>query len=50
VFLATDARKRMKEMGLKPPASDYAKYTIMGKVFDPAKPEQYLKSFKISRA
>ncbi|MDP2027188.1 CmpA/NrtA family ABC transporter substrate-binding protein [Sulfuriferula sp.] len=50
VFLATDARKRMKEMGLKPPASDYAKYTIMGKVFDPAKPELYLKSFKISRA
>lgn len=50
VFLATDARKRLKEMGLPAPAGDYAKYTIMGKVFDPAKPEQYLKSFKISRA
>ncbi|BBP02636.1 nitrate ABC transporter substrate-binding protein [Sulfuriferula plumbiphila] len=50
VFLATDARKRLKEMGLPVPASNYARYTIMGKVFDPAKPEQYLKSFKISRA
>ena len=50
VFLATDARKRLKEMGLPAPAGNYAKYTIMGKVFDPAKPEQYLKSFKISRA
>lgn len=50
VFLATDARKRLKEMGLPAPAGDYAQYTIMGKVFDPAKPEQYLKSFKISRA
>ncbi len=49
VFLATDARKRLQEIGLPAPASDYAKYTIMGKVFDPAKPEQYLKSFKISR-
>jgi nitrate/nitrite transport system substrate-binding protein len=50
VFLATDARKRLKEMGLPAPASNYTKHTIMGKEFDPAKPEQYLKSFKISRA
>lgn len=50
VFLATDARKRLKEMGLPAPASNYSKHTIMGKEFDPAKPEQYLKSFKISRA
>ena len=50
VFLATDARKRLKEMGLPAPASNYSKHIIMGKEFDPAKPEQYLKSFKISRA
>jgi nitrate/nitrite transport system substrate-binding protein len=50
VFLATDARKRMAELGLTPPKENYTKHTIMGKVFDPAKPEDYLKSFKIRRA
>ncbi len=49
VFLATDARKRMTELGMKAPASNYAKHTIMGKVFDPAKPEEYLRSFKIRK-
>jgi len=49
VFLATDARKRMAEMGYKAPPSNYAKHTIMGKVFDPTKPEAYLKSFKIKK-
>ncbi len=50
VFLATDARKRLKEMGLPAPAANYATHTVMGKTFDPARPEQYLKSFKIRRA
>lgn len=50
VFLATDARKRLKEMGLPAPAANYTSHTIMGKTFDPARPEQYLKSFKIKRA
>ena len=50
VFLATDARKRLKEMGLPAPAANYTSYTIMGKTFDSARPEQYLKSFKIKRA
>jgi nitrate/nitrite transport system substrate-binding protein len=50
IFLATDARKRLTEMGLSAPKSNYAKHTIMGKVFDPDKPEAYLKSFKIQRS
>jgi nitrate/nitrite transport system substrate-binding protein len=50
VFRATDARKRMAELGLAAPKENYTKHTIMGKVFDPAKPEEYLKSFAIRRA
>ncbi len=49
VFRAADCGKLMKELGYNPPATTYAKHTIMGKVFDPAKPEAYLKSFKISK-
>jgi len=40
----------MAEIGLKAPASSYTKHTIMGKVFDPAKPAEYLNSFAIKRA
>jgi nitrate/nitrite transport system substrate-binding protein len=40
----------MKELGYTPPAATYAKYTIMGKPFDPAAPEAYVKSFKIAKA
>ena len=47
VFRATDARRRMAELGFKAPSSNYTKHTIMGKVFDPAKPDEYLKSFAI---
>ncbi|MBT9612032.1 MAG: ABC transporter substrate-binding protein [Burkholderiales bacterium] len=50
VFRATDARKRMAEMGFKAPDSNYTKHTIMGKVFDPAKPDEYLKSFAIRKS
>jgi nitrate/nitrite transport system substrate-binding protein len=50
VFLITDARKHMKALGQTVPAgSAYVKHTIMGKEFDPAKPEAYLKSFAISK-
>jgi len=49
VFRATDARKRMAELGLAAPKSNYMKHTIMGKVFDPAKPAEYLNSFAIKR-
>ena len=49
VFLATDATKLMKEAGLKPPSATSKKFTVMGKEFDPAKPEDYIKSFAIRR-
>jgi len=50
VFLATDARKRMAEMGLAAPEKTYARHKIMGKTFDPAKPEEYVNSFSIRRS
>ena len=49
VFLATDATKRMKEMSLTPPPSPMIKHTIMGKEFDPSKPQAYVESFAIRR-
>jgi len=50
VFLATSASKVMKELGVEPPATAMKTYVVMGKTFDPAKPEEYVKSFAISRA
>ncbi|AGU48525.1 putative nitrate ABC transporter, nitrate-binding protein [Variovorax paradoxus B4] len=49
VFLLTDAKKRMKELGQAAPEGAYPKFTIMGKVFDPAKPDDYVKSFAIGK-
>ena len=49
VFLATDARKRLKEMGLDAPAASTGRYKVMGKEFDAARPEAYLDSFAIRR-
>jgi nitrate/nitrite transport system substrate-binding protein len=49
VFLLTDAKKTMKALGQTPPEGAYPKFTIMGKVFDAAKPEEYIKSFAINR-
>jgi nitrate/nitrite transport system substrate-binding protein len=48
VMLATDARKRFAELGLPAPDPD-RKEVIMGKVFDPAKPDTYIESFPIRR-
>jgi nitrate/nitrite transport system substrate-binding protein len=50
VFLATDARKRMAEVDQKAPDTAYRKFKVMGKEFDPAKPADYLNSFKIRKA
>jgi nitrate/nitrite transport system substrate-binding protein len=50
VYLATDTRKVMEEMGLSPPATSYKSFSVMGKSFDPASPEDYLASFKIRKA
>jgi len=49
VYLAADCGRIMKELGYKPPRTTYAKYKVMGKMFDPARPEAYVKSFKIRR-
>ena len=54
VYLATDAQKLMKEMALDgpyatPPSTTYQSYEIMGKTFDPDKPEEYVNSFAIKR-
>jgi nitrate/nitrite transport system substrate-binding protein len=49
VFLLTDAKKHMKALGHKVPDGAYPKITVMGKVFDPAKPDEYLKGFAISK-
>jgi len=49
VFLATDAAKLMKEVGLAPPSATSKKFTVMKKEFDPAKPDAYLASFAIKR-
>jgi nitrate/nitrite transport system substrate-binding protein len=49
VFRITDAKRQMEEAGWRPPEGTSRKYVIMAKTFDPAKPEEYLKSFKIQR-
>ncbi len=49
VYLATDARRLMREVGLTPPESNTKTFSVMGKPFDPAKPEEYIASFAIKR-
>src|SRR5262245_3844467 len=49
VYLATDTARLMNEVGLKPPAATSKSFSVMGKAFDPSKPEDYIKSFKIRR-
>jgi nitrate/nitrite transport system substrate-binding protein len=53
VFLATGTREAMRALGLKAPEASAVKHTFaFGKtrVFDPDRPEEYLKSFAIRRA
>jgi nitrate/nitrite transport system substrate-binding protein len=49
VFLATDTTKLMTDVGMTPPKATSKTFVVMGKTFDPAKPEEYLKSFKIKK-
>lgn len=49
VFLLTEAKKQMAMVGFKPPEGAYKKFKVMGKEFDPAKPDDYVKSFAISK-
>ncbi|MCM2503846.1 ABC transporter substrate-binding protein [Aureimonas altamirensis] len=50
VYLATDARRLMQEVGLEAPAENSKSFSVMGKTFDPADPEGYLASFDIGRS
>jgi nitrate/nitrite transport system substrate-binding protein len=50
VFLLTDAKKHMKELDQKPPEGSLRKYKVMGREFDPAKPQAYVDSFAMKRS
>ena len=49
VYLATDAQAVMAEMGQTPPTTTIQDHVIMGKTFNPGKPQQYVDSFAIKR-
>ena len=49
VFLVTEAKKYMAQLGMKSPAASYAKVKIMDKEFDPSEPEKYLASFALKK-
>ena len=49
VYLLTDAKKRMKEIGMPVPDKQAKKIIVMGKAFDESKPEEYLAGFKIKK-
>ena len=49
VFLLTDAKQQMALAGFKPPEGAYKKFKVMGKEFDPAKPDEYVRSFAINK-
>lgn len=48
VYLATKCNELASEMGYENRSTTYKKHIIMGKEFDPAKPDEYLASFPIS--
>jgi nitrate/nitrite transport system substrate-binding protein len=50
IFLATDTAKLMREIGLAAPTTHSKTFVVMGKTFDPAQPDAYVKSFAIKRA
>jgi len=49
VFLLTEAKKHMKALGETAPEGAYPGFKVMGKAFDPAKPDAYVNSFAIKR-
>jgi nitrate/nitrite transport system substrate-binding protein len=49
VFLLTDAKKYMKELGMAVPEGGYKKFKVMGKEFDSNKAEEYSNSFAIRK-
>jgi nitrate/nitrite transport system substrate-binding protein len=49
VFLLADAKKHMKALGETAPEGAYPSFKVMGKTFDPSKPDAYVNSFAIKR-
>ncbi|CAK0776262.1 nitrate/nitrite transport system substrate-binding protein [Gammaproteobacteria bacterium] len=49
VFLAADCGRMMKELNYPVHSETYKKHIIMGKEFDPFRPDEYLRSFSIQR-
>jgi nitrate/nitrite transport system substrate-binding protein len=49
VYLASDCRKVMQDLGYPAPEQSYERYTIMGKLFDPEQPQAYVESFPIRK-
>jgi nitrate/nitrite transport system substrate-binding protein len=39
----------MNQLGMNPPKENFRKFSVMGREFDPAKPDAYLDSFAIRR-
>lgn len=50
VFLLTEAKKQMKLLDQAVPEGAYKKFKVMGREFDPARPEEYLKGFAIAKS
>jgi nitrate/nitrite transport system substrate-binding protein len=50
VFLLTEAKKQMKLLDQAVPEGAYKKFKVMGREFDPARPEEYLKGFSIAKS
>ena len=48
-FLALDASRAMRDLGMAVPANPMRTETILGKTFDPTQPEAYMASFAIKR-
>ena len=49
VYLLTDAKRHMKEIGMPIPEKQAKKIIVMGKAFDENKPGAYVDSFKIKK-
>ena len=49
VYLLTDAKKRMAEIGMAVPKESYRKFKVMGKEFDHTKADAYVDSFAIKK-
>ncbi len=49
-FLALDAGRAMRDLGMAVPANPMRTETILGRTFDPARADEYLNSFAIRRS